>query len=350
MSSWYLKKADGGIYGPATLSDIRQWAADGRIAPEDDLSEDQASWRPAPSIPEMEMNYEVILEDGSRYGPVHVMALRELMLDGSISAASRILHSVSNTTKSAGEWIIEYLVRQIERVSRGHPATTTSSSEPETNTTPDTPPLPTDPAAKDASSPQDIARWKNLYETEKQLRIDLETKYEQQHHELLDPLRAAQSEKDRLAQQVSDLQTQVDQLRAGSPAGPGESDLQEDYRKLARNYDALLAQLKEKTSELSELREARVHSSDHARVIREMEEQLEGERAQSARTQKRLGQLESDHMELIQSFRDLNDRYIRLRQEHPLEQSSISRSRSKDRDTQATIRNQHGIKPKVRLT
>ncbi len=256
MSSWYLRKADGGVYGPAGLGELMSWAADGRIAPEDDLSVDQQDWRPAPSVHELEMHYEVLLQDGSRYGPIHVMALRELMTDGSISSASQIFHAVSKKTKSAGEWLIEALVKQVEETSARLAKAKPEATLPEF-----------DGAAKTESGYKEVLRWKHLYETEKKHRTDLESKYEQQHGELVQQLHALQKDKERLTRKIADLQEQVEQSEFGTSIPVGDADIHDAYRKLSRNYDSLLEQLKGKTEELNELREARGHGTGKSKEI-----------------------------------------------------------------------------------
>ncbi len=83
-SSWYLKKSDDDVYGPVPLEELRKWAMDGRVAPEDEISSDQQAWRPAYELSELEMEYTIQFSDGTEYGPVHILALCDVIADGSV--------------------------------------------------------------------------------------------------------------------------------------------------------------------------------------------------------------------------------------------------------------------------
>ena len=101
--SWYLLKNDGTVYGPVEWPELQEWAGDGRIAPEDSLSQDRRSWKSAPSYADLRMEWLVELDDGSRYGPIHLMALREMQQEGSLSPATRILHARTQEITTLGE-------------------------------------------------------------------------------------------------------------------------------------------------------------------------------------------------------------------------------------------------------
>jgi len=83
--SWLLRKPDGSTYGPVDLDTLKQWAGTGRVAPEDHVSADGKEWVPATELPALEMRWEVLLEGGGRYGPLNILAVGELLLDGSVS-------------------------------------------------------------------------------------------------------------------------------------------------------------------------------------------------------------------------------------------------------------------------
>ncbi|HIE10491.1 MAG TPA: hypothetical protein EYP62_02650 [Kiritimatiellae bacterium] len=93
VRKWTLRKADGSHFGPVPLGVLKQWASDGRIAPEDEISQDGSHWVRAANLPALEMRWEVILPDGSTYGPLNIMAIGELLLDGSVSADDRVRES-----------------------------------------------------------------------------------------------------------------------------------------------------------------------------------------------------------------------------------------------------------------
>jgi len=96
--SWFLKKANGEIFGPVDLAQLKLWATDGRVAPEDGLSEDQQTWTSAPDLAELAMDWNVTVRENEVYGPLHLLAFRDLLLDGQVSRRSVITHKQTGQT------------------------------------------------------------------------------------------------------------------------------------------------------------------------------------------------------------------------------------------------------------
>ena len=78
----YLKKEGGAVYGPVSFTELRSWAAEGRVAPKDTVSTDQETWSTASDWKQLAMDWSVTLPDGSLYGPVHLMAVPDLLREG----------------------------------------------------------------------------------------------------------------------------------------------------------------------------------------------------------------------------------------------------------------------------
>lgn len=100
-TSWYLKKSDGNVYGPVRLADLKNWVKDSRVAPDDQLSPDQKQWMPAPELAALEMNCLVRYRNGVQYGPVHVRALCELIVDGDVPLDEPVLDKTTDKTLPA---------------------------------------------------------------------------------------------------------------------------------------------------------------------------------------------------------------------------------------------------------
>jgi len=66
---WFVRTADGRVYGPADLAALVSWAKDGRIEPTGFVSRDRLSWTPAQLMPELEMKWLVETEPGKVFGP-----------------------------------------------------------------------------------------------------------------------------------------------------------------------------------------------------------------------------------------------------------------------------------------
>lgn len=112
VMSWHLKKLSGEIYGPVDLPTLQTWAKDGRIAPEDQLSQDQKTWSPAPQLADLAMDWKVELRDGSMYGPLNVLAVKELVEDGSVSRRAKMAHKVSGEVSVVSEVLLSALIAQ----------------------------------------------------------------------------------------------------------------------------------------------------------------------------------------------------------------------------------------------
>ncbi len=108
--NWYLRKKDGEIYGPVDLETLQLWATDSRIAPEDEASTDREHWSPASGIPELGMDWVVELRDGTLFGPTHLLAVKDLVQDGSVSRRGKITNVRAKETAVVSEVLVAALI------------------------------------------------------------------------------------------------------------------------------------------------------------------------------------------------------------------------------------------------
>lgn len=80
--AWHLKLDDGSIFGPVTLSELCNWAAQCRIGADHQVSTDKKHWMPAQDVPALQMDWTVCLVDGSSYGPLNLEAIQSLVEQG----------------------------------------------------------------------------------------------------------------------------------------------------------------------------------------------------------------------------------------------------------------------------
>lgn len=80
-----IRDVEGNLFGPATMETLVKWARDGRLAAEQELSEDGESWTPVDAFPELAMDWAAELAPGKFFGPVNRDAMREFMRSGDIS-------------------------------------------------------------------------------------------------------------------------------------------------------------------------------------------------------------------------------------------------------------------------
>lgn len=89
-AAWYVRTADGHVYGPSPLSELQEWARNCRLGPADEVSRDRDRWMPAYRLQALGMEWEVSLDGGEYFGPVHLMAVRHLHETGAIHAEARL--------------------------------------------------------------------------------------------------------------------------------------------------------------------------------------------------------------------------------------------------------------------
>lgn len=327
MSQWYLRK-DETIYGPKSLAELTAWAADGRIAPDDFLSEDQQNWRAAPTIPELGLQYTIQLEDQSTYGPVHLLVLSDLLQEGDLLPTTPVQHVGSGETRTVTAWLIPYLVsRHATAVNEvAELKTLLDSSERRRESAENAAQQLTGSETVDVRDiPKEVLKWQRLYETEREHRMESEDQAAKQIKELKVDLQNAYSEKDRLAYRASTAEKKIKRFQdtdgtvthAATNGAGGDPAVEEAYHRLMENYDDLLRQLEEKSQELTQLRSARPAQSASADVrIKELEAQLELEKSTRDNALERLSELEQSHMKLLKSFREMNDQFIRSRNQN----------------------------------
>ncbi|MBP7830782.1 MAG: DUF4339 domain-containing protein [Kiritimatiellae bacterium] len=300
--SWYLKQPDGQVYGPHDEDTLRQWAEDGRIGPGDLITQDQRHWYPAADLTSLEMNWTVRLPDGSLYGPLHVQALAVLIESGEVAGDTEIVNRQTSQTTTAQALLGE----------RAAPAAAPA------------PPL--QATWKDLAQSRDFhdheaRKWKNLYEQERDRAAAQDEELSRQLAELRESELAARIQLEQAERQVARL-TEEKRLREAELEETGGADpmaramtWMKAYQDLSARYDSLMSQFTAKAHELQEARDAgaRVEEETQQR-LRLMESVVQREKDEAQQARKRLAEVEDSHLQLVKSYRELNDRYIRARE------------------------------------
>ncbi|MBN1268372.1 MAG: DUF4339 domain-containing protein [Kiritimatiellae bacterium] len=350
--SWYLKKKkDAAVYGPVTPEELRHWAMEGRIAPDDTVSQEQKTWIVAPNLPELAMNWMVETDDGAEFGPLNVLALREPLRKGTITPSSTIKHKESGDTRFVGEALLEALLeldaaaekstvapvqRTPDETRAGAPAAPVQRTPAETRA--EEPAAPAAPAQKRDPSWTETARrkdqfqreatkWKQLYEEERANAHKMEETLNERIRELRQEQLAARTQIEQAAHRAAQteknynlLKETIEKYDAADPddvarmAAAHVAALMESYSKLSEGYDALLKQLAEKSADLDALLESRAQSEKEAQArLAGMQEILRREQEEADKARHRVAEMEESHQQLLQSYRELNDRFIRTR-------------------------------------
>lgn len=83
---WLVRNESGETFGPVDLETLVSWAADGRLAPTNEVSEGGAVWVSVTSLRVLGMDWVAEVSPANFYGPIHRRALDDLLKDGSIPA------------------------------------------------------------------------------------------------------------------------------------------------------------------------------------------------------------------------------------------------------------------------
>ncbi|MFC1499100.1 hypothetical protein ACFLS1_11625, partial [Verrucomicrobiota bacterium] len=100
---WYLKIDGDSVFGPVDVPALHYWAEQGRIAPGHQLSKDKQTWIPAEQLADLKMEWMVVFDNNTTYGPLNIHALADLVRDKSIpeNAKLRNTRTKENSTVSA---------------------------------------------------------------------------------------------------------------------------------------------------------------------------------------------------------------------------------------------------------
>ena len=102
--NWFLRKHDNGeVFGPVPFEKIKEWAHSAQVNPQDMLSVDQVIWTKAPMIPEMEMDWLIVVGENLLYGPTTAEALLEFEKLGEINPATALINCNTGQSSALGE-------------------------------------------------------------------------------------------------------------------------------------------------------------------------------------------------------------------------------------------------------
>ena len=87
---WYVRSAEGSVYGPSDRATLAQWAREGRIEPTGYVSRDRKEWLPAQMMPELEMKWIVEAEPGKFFGPFNREVVIRLAAAGQIPLGANV--------------------------------------------------------------------------------------------------------------------------------------------------------------------------------------------------------------------------------------------------------------------
>ncbi len=308
--AWFVL-IDGERHGPLSLHVLQSWAATGALNGEADVSETpEGPWRSASSLPELELDWQVIDASGNTYYPCHILALRGEVEDGSVDPFWQVRNLATDETYQVVDALCSALLIQTRLLEEKLAALRSGES----------------PIVPGEETPaiqllrehdlfeRDATKWKRLYDGEVERNQSREIELQQQIEELRGWQRKATERIKALERRRTQLEEIVLSPRKDAAALSGDPDLKNAYGELKVQMDRLLESLDLRTRQCEEAR-AQSHDLD-LRLRKEREEvalQRERELASQEETLRHLSRLEQAHGDLTRSYRNLNDKMVRLR-------------------------------------
>jgi hypothetical protein len=336
---WYLKKSDDSVYGPVKEPVLKRWAEEGRIAPADRISRDRETWIEPAGLALLEMQWTVELPNGDRYGPIHALALREPLENGEISLTSRLHHTELDEPALVGDVLINALIAQNK---------TLRTPGAEAALTPDAPMTAEDKTPAQATTPpaadnqwketaqrmdffeREATKWKRMYEEERADAIKKEEEAQEELRTLREETLTERRQIEKLQHRLEKLEKSYNQLKQAAETGEDTDNqaaqlatLLDSYNDLSQNYDNLFEQLSAKTQDLQEALEDRnLMRKETEERLQHMRELLQREQQTADTARRRLADMEETHQQLLRSYRDMNDRFIRMREQQRKEKDA----------------------------
>jgi hypothetical protein len=97
--TWHLiKAANNEEYGPMSSDSLMALAAEAKISPMDKLSNDgRQSWRRAPMVRELQMDWLIQMPDQYLYGPTNIATMQEFLATGEIDESVTLINCVDGS-------------------------------------------------------------------------------------------------------------------------------------------------------------------------------------------------------------------------------------------------------------
>ncbi len=92
---WYLRKHDDeSLHGPVTLEQLQDWSLAAKVSPLDKVSsDDKQTWRRAPMVEDLHMDWLVEVSDDYLYGPTTFGAVQEFLAADEIDGETFVINT-----------------------------------------------------------------------------------------------------------------------------------------------------------------------------------------------------------------------------------------------------------------
>ncbi len=331
-ASWFLRKEGRDIFGPEPMTVLVRWAAEGRIAPEDELSEDRTQWIKAPAVAALRMEWLLDLGEEACYGPLPALAYRDALRQGAIALDATLRHAGSGKEQTLQEVLkaclahAEAAVRsEIQELLAAGNSVSEQAEPPESQAADRELPSATDWKSMAQAIDQwkrEAVRWRELrdheHEGHERLEEEWRTRLELLQQSELEARREAEREKARNLEWQQKYQRLYDQSVSGRGADgdavPPIGDVLELCERLSSESARHEERLLHKHHEIAELiaERSRLEQETRKQTLH-LEDRLATKQKEADEARAKLAHLEHDYAELLRAYRELNERFIRMR-------------------------------------
>jgi hypothetical protein len=356
---WYAKVQDH-VYGPIPFGTLQHWAAQGSITAEAMVSKTaEGPWLPAGELDGLDLHWQLMQPDGQPYFPCHILALRQEMAEGHIGLDWQVIYLPTGEAFQLVDAMCSALLDQNRILEQRLEDAVQNISDLQTGVAAEPPPPAVDGKVSHDQwqailrdrdqQDREATKWRRFYDDEVSRNQAREAELQQQ----TDELRAWQR---RASERIKALERRRAQLEglllapAADDVEGNDRDLRSAYQELRQQMDRLVESLDLRTRQWEAAREDLRDVEARVRLERgSLEESVARERDLAQQTQQQLTRLEQSHSDLTRSYRELNDRLIRLR--HQLEGPARQPlARDSAESAAAAPERKAETRPRIRLT
>jgi hypothetical protein len=323
---YYYKDKDQ-VFGPAEFEMLYAWAQQGELSAELPIAKDdpEGVYKPAAEWPELEMEWEVTGEKGV-YGPLHVEAVIAFLENETFAPGDQARERATGETYEVIDLSCAVLMQQNEALREALEAAHSQRDAAEERAggadIPHNRREWQDTLKQRDELAKEAVKWKKFYE-------DLGDRNERNVKQLNDQLDALKADERIASDRIRNLDKQRRVLEernleiqesalAGASTGNDDAlellNLKRAYNDLSDKLENVLDQLTMRTEQLEKIY---VQRDELELTVRHKEEELQQtireEREENRHIRRQHMDLENLHAELLRSFRELNDKMVKMR-------------------------------------
>lgn len=323
-NEWYAR-INNEQFGPVALSSLQHWASTGSLHGGCEVANSpDGPWQPATGVSSLQLDWQIQHPEGIVYERCHILSLLTEMESGEVQPDWEVVHVPTGESYPAVHALCSALISQnhilekqvVENFVRIRNLETLGSSpSPDGDEPVDT--LPEESWSEQMRERDQFAReaakWKQLHDEAQETLEAREEAWEAEREDLKDWARKS-TERIRALERRRNQLEEMQKLAGERAALGGDPDLRQAYQELRLQLDHLMESLDLRNSQLESIQIRLAETEEDLRMERTRRaEEREREKSLREEALSHLNRMEEAHRDLTRSYRDLNERMIRLR-------------------------------------